>query len=136
MSTTNIIPLVNAFIKTIRAVPIRFKVENLPVVSKSFITIPVGTGAVKLEVVKGTTLCVHIYSSLEIVRRDSAVDFLLKNRVYTSPTLSKSEDIQQLLTTLSTLLPEAVRSGHNTECLTKELESAILPLLKKGPKSH
>lgn len=134
MSTTNIIPHVNAFIKTIRAVPIRVKVENMPVVSKSFITIPVGTGAVKLEIVKSTSLCVHVYNHLEEVHRDSKVHFQLKDRAYTSPLLTKSEDIQALLTTLSTLLPEAVRNGYNTESAAKAIESAILPLLKRNSK--
>lgn len=137
MSTVNIIPYVNAFIKTIRAVPIRLKVENLPVVAKSFVTIPMGAGAVRLEIVKGATLCVHVYNSLKVVRRDSTVDFQLNNRVYTSPFLTRPDDIQELLTSLSALLPEAFRGGYDTERVTKEIERTMRPLLKRNsPVSH
>lgn len=134
MRATSIIPCVNAFIKTIRATPLRFKVENLPVAAKSFVTIPVGLGAVKLEVLKSTDLCIHVYNRLEIVQRGSKVEFQLKDRVYTSPLLTKSDDIQELLTTLAIFLPEAANCGQNTEYIVKEIECIILPLLKKNAK--
>lgn len=114
MSTANIIPYVNAFVKSIQAVPIRFKVENLPAIGKSFMTIPTGSGAIKLEIVKRAALCVHIYSSQEVIRRDSNPDFQLKNRVYTSTLLTKSENIRELLTALAALLPEAVHHSSPT----------------------
>lgn len=135
MSTANIIPNVNAFIKTIQAVPIRFKVENLPAVAKSFVTIPAGPGAVRLEIMKGTTLCIHVYGSLKAVRKDLKVDFQLSNRVYTSPLLTRSEDIAELLTVLGTLLPEVVGKNCDIECVTKEIGSAIHPFLAKRSKT-
>lgn len=128
------IPHVNTFVKTIRAVPIRCKVENLPVVGKSFVTIPAGSGAVKLEITKGSTLCIHVYSRLEEVRRDSQVDFQLKNRIYASPLLTNPVDAEELLTILATLLPMSIRNGYDAEQLVNEIENAILPLLKKSPK--
>lgn len=122
MSTANIIPYVNAFVKTIRSIPIGFKVENLPAIGKSFVTIPAGSGAIKLEIVKSAALCVHAYSRLEVVHRDSKTDFQLKNRVYTSTLLTKSENVQELLTALAALLPEAVRLSYDIERVVKEVE--------------
>lgn len=132
MSKTSIIPYVNAFVKTLRAVLIRFKVENLPVIGKSFVTIPIGAGAVRLEILKTTSLCVHIYGNLKVIRRDSKVDFQINNRQYTSPFLTKPEDIQELLTILGALLPEAVNCNYGIEHVTKEIESAVRPLLKRN----
>lgn len=132
MSANDIIPYVNAFIKILRAVPIRIKVENLPVVAKSFVTIPVGGGAVRLEIMKNTSLCVHVYRSLTVVHRDSKVDFQMNDRVYTSPPLTRSEDIQELLAALSAFLPEVVDCNHDIEHVTKEIESTMRPLLKRN----